>query len=208
MGEPLGNELLETAAEGPTVTALLARWHRGDRAAADAVIVQVYDELHRIAVSYFRGERASHTLQATAVVNEALMRLLERRQIKWRNGAHFIGFAARTMRHILVDHARRRGSRKRGGDAVHVSLSRAATMPSDRQPDLLALDEALQRLAALDPKKVELIELRFFAGMTLDESAKYLQVSEATVTRQWRRAPRLALRGAWKPCPRALNAGR
>lgn len=184
----MGKRAWEPVAGESTVTALLARWRAGDRAAADAVVEHVYDELHRIAIAYFRGERANHTLQATAVVNEALMRLLDREQIEWRSGAHFIGFAARTMRHILVDHARKRGSSKRGGDAVHVSLSRAATMPGDRQPDLLALDEALQRLAALDPKKVELIELRFFAGMTLDESAKYLQVSEATVTRQWRRA--------------------
>ena len=189
-------ESTEPPTEGPnsapgthhTVTQLLQRWSAGDSEAREEVVPRVYDELHRIAAGYFRTERPSHTLQATAILNEALFRLLDRNNIQWQNGAHFIGTAARMMRHILVDHARERKATKRGGDHRRITLSEVQILLPEKTPDILALDEALEKLARVDPQKVSVVELRFFGGLTMAEIAIYLGISEATVSRQWRRA--------------------
>lgn len=172
-----------------TITRLLHEWHRGDEAAIEEVMPRVYDELHRLANHYFRAERPGHTLQATAILNEALLRLVERQDIDWQNGAQFIGIAARMMRRLLVDHARERKALKRGGAEPALSLAEVADLKANhRTPDLEALDAALEKLQKLDPDKVKIIELRFFGGLTNVEIAQYLGVSEATVVRQWRRA--------------------
>ncbi len=171
-----------------TVTRLLECWNEGDLEAAEKVVALVYEELHRIASAYFRSERSNHTLQATAVLNEALLRLIERKNLRWENGAHFIGVAARMMRNILVDHARERRSLKRGGGYRQVTLHDADGMVSGSATDLLALDQALSHLASVDEQKVKVIELRYFAGLTALETSRLLQISEATVHREWRRA--------------------
>ncbi len=171
-----------------SVTELLADWNAGDRDAAARVLPVVYDELRRIAASYFRRERRDHTLQATALVHEAYVRLVEQSGLEWRSRSHFVGLAARVMRRVLVQHARRRGALKRGGDAHTYTLLEADAVWTDRSPDLLALDAALSELAEFDPQKARVVELRFFGGLTIDETADVLGVSTPTVTRQWRRA--------------------
>ncbi len=172
----------------PTVTQLLEDWNAGDPEAAMRVMPLVYDELRRIARSYFQRERRGHTLQATAIVHEAYVRLIEQSGIEWQSRAHFIGLAARVMRRVLVDYARERGTAKRGGDAQRVTLVEVEGMGTGKSLDMIAIDEALQQLAEVDPIKAQIVELRFFGGLTIEETASYLEVSPATVIRQWRRA--------------------
>jgi RNA polymerase sigma factor (TIGR02999 family) len=148
----------------------------------------VYEELRRLAGRYMKGERMGHTLQATALVNEAYLRLIEVQRVQWQNRAHFFAMAARVMRRILVDAARAKGYQKRGAGAVAVSLDEALIVPDEPGRDLVALDEALSALASLDPRKSQVVEMRFFGGLTLEETAEALQVSRDTVKRDWNMA--------------------
>ena len=167
------------------VTQLLAAWAEGDQAALDELVPLVHDELRRIARGYMRRERGGHTLQTTALVNEAYLRLVDQRGARWQNRAHFFAIAAQLMRRILVDYARRRTYQKRGGGALQVTLSEAESLPEVRDPDLVALDEALQSLAEVDPRKSRVVELRFFGGLSIEEPAEVLKVSPTTVEREW-----------------------
>jgi RNA polymerase sigma-70 factor (ECF subfamily) len=171
-----------------TVTQLLQRWSDGEREAAARVMPLVYQELRRIAGRQFRGERGDHTLQATAVVHEAFLRLEAQGGFVWLSRDHFFAFASHLMRRILVDHARNRKRAKRGGAATRCSLAEADDLALARSPDLVALDDALSSLEAIDPRKAAVVELRFFAGLTLEETAAQLGISAETVGREWRRA--------------------
>ncbi len=171
-----------------SVTYLLERWSAGDRAAAERLMPLVYDHLRRIAAAHLRRGRGDQTLQATAIVHEAYLRLQGQEQVPWANRAHFYAFAARIIRQILVDHARHRHRLKRGGGAARVTLSEAIVWEEAKSPDVLALDQALERLEELDRRKATIVELRFFAGMTLEETAGELGISIETVGREWRRA--------------------
>ena len=171
-----------------TVTQLLQRWSEGDREAAARVLPLVYDELRRIAAQQLRRERDDHLLQATAIVHEAYLRLAEQGGFRWPSRAHFFAFAAHLIRRILVDHARHRNRVKRGGHTQRTTLAEAAMLAIEKGPDLVALDDALSTLEDLDPRKAAVVELRFFAGLTLEETADQLGVSPETVGREWRRA--------------------
>jgi RNA polymerase sigma factor (TIGR02999 family) len=175
-----------TAQEG--LTDLLDRWSRGDREAAGQALAIVYQDLRGIARRFFRRERAGHTLEATAVVHEAFARLVQQDGIRWQNRAHFIGLFAQAMRRVLVDYARVRNAAKGRGRKERVTLTESALLALPRPPDLLALDDALTRLAEVDPDKAALVELRFFGGCSIEETAASLGVSVATANRQWRRA--------------------
>jgi RNA polymerase sigma-70 factor, ECF subfamily len=165
---------------------LLAAWSAGDREALDVLAPLVEQELHRIAARYMAGERPAHVLQPTALVNEAYLRLVDWKNVRWQNRAHFFGVAAQLMRRILVDFARTRRRAKRGGGGIHVTLSEAdAVRSSSRDAELEALDEALQALEQLDPRQSRVIELRFFGGLSLEETAHVLDVSVGTVRRDW-----------------------
>jgi RNA polymerase sigma factor (TIGR02999 family) len=166
------------------VTRLLQQWSEGREGSLDALVPHVYGELRRLAAQYLRRERQGHTLQATALVHEAFVKLVDQ-QAAWRNRAHFFGVAAQLMRRILVDHARSRAADKRGGGIPHLALEEALVPAAALDIDLLALDEALTRLAALDPQQARIVELKFFGGLTLDETAAVLHVSAATVSRDW-----------------------
>lgn len=168
------------------VTDLLVACRKGDRGAYDALLPLVYDELRRLARGYLLGERANHTLQATALVNEAYMRLIDLQRIEWRDRAHFIGIAAASMRRILVDHARKHQAGKRRGRKLQ--LRESIVVQPEPEPQLAELDEALDRLASLDPRQGRIVELRFFGGMTVEETARALDVSPTTVKREWRSA--------------------
>ena len=170
------------------ITKLLQTWSAGDPAAAEQLLPLVYDELRHIAARQLRQERGGHTLQATAVVNEAYLRLQGHEGFQWPSRAHFFAFAAHLIRRVLVDHARHRNRAKRGGGLERVTLAEAEDLALERAPDLVALDEALTRLEALDPRKAAVVELRFFGGLTTDEIAQHLSVSPETVGREWRRA--------------------
>jgi RNA polymerase sigma factor (TIGR02999 family) len=176
------------------VTQLLRAWGRGDRAALDRLVPIVYRELRRLARHYMRGERGGHTLQTTALVNEAYLRLIDHTNIDWQNRAHFFGVAAQAMRRVLVDHARRRGYAKRGGGAVQVPLEEGALVAEERAEEVLAVNEALDRLEALDARKARVVELRFFGGLNNDEAAEVLGISEITVRREWQIAKAWLLR--------------
>ena len=167
------------------ITRLLVAWCKGDEAALNALAPHIQRELHRLASRYMAGERPGHVLQATALVNEAYLRLVDWRDVEWNNRAHFFGVAAQMMRRILVDSARSRRRVKRGGQAVEVSLSEAADTPDLEKIDLIALDEALNSLAELDLRQSRVIELRFFGGLSLEETAETLHVSVGTVRRDW-----------------------
>lgn len=169
----------------PDLTGLLQAWNDGHPEAMNELVPLVYAELHRLARAHLRGERADHTLQATALVNEAYVRLVGQTRVKWQNRAQFFGTAAQFMRRILVDHARDRLSAKRGGGAPRVELDEALLATSERGIDLLALDAALERLASLDPRQSRLVVLRFFGGLTIEEAAAVLDVSPATAKREW-----------------------
>lgn len=167
------------------ITQLLVAWSDGDQAALDELTPLVYEELHRLAHRYMRGERAGHTLQTTALVNEAYTRLIDWKNVRWQNRAHFFGVSAELMRRILVDFARARGYQKRGGGMRAVTLNDAINVSNEKGVDLIALDEALSALAELDPRQSKVVELRFFGGLTNEEAAEVLNVSVATVRRDW-----------------------
>ena len=169
----------------PNVTQLLAAWSSGDQGALEALTPVIHSELHRLAAKYMAGERPGHILQATALVNEAYMRLVDWKDARWQNRAHFFAMAAQIMRRVLVDIARTRGRSKRGRGQLHVSLSEAEQMATAQSADLVALDDALKSLEALDPRKSRVVELRFFGGLSLEEAAHVLDVSVATVRRDW-----------------------
>jgi RNA polymerase sigma factor (TIGR02999 family) len=172
----------------PGLTELLSEWRQGDQSALNRLTPLVYDELRRIAHRYVQRERNGRTLETTALVNEAYLRLAGQKKIEWQNRAHFFAVTAQVMRHILIDHARRRQFAKRGGDARQVSLEEAETMSQDRAGELLALNEALDELAKLDARKSRVVELRYFGGLGLEETAAVLEVSVMTVRRDWRAA--------------------
>lgn len=170
------------------VTGLLFEWQQGDKDALDRLTPLVYGELRRIAHRYVQRERDGHTLETTALVNEAYVRLVGQQNIQWENRAHFFAVTAQVMRHILIDHARKRHYAKRGGAQQQVSLEHADLMSPERASELVALDEALDELARLDPRKARVVELRYFGGLNLEETADALQISEMTVRRDWRAA--------------------
>ena len=170
------------------VTRLLVAWSNGDQEAFDKLVPLVYDELHRRARRYLRKEQRGHVLQTTALVHEAYLRLIDARSLSWQNRAHFFAIASRLMRRILVDYARSRSYVRRGGEARHVQLEEASMLSHEKGPDLVALDDALQALATIDRRKSEVIELRFFGGLSVDETAEVLKVSADTVMRDWRLA--------------------
>ncbi len=176
------------APTSPQVTQLLLAWNAGDKAALDQLIPIVYEELHRIARRYMHKERGGHQLQTTALLNETYLRLIDVRQTEWQNRAHFFAIAARLMRQVLVDFARQQHFQKRGGGAVQVSLAEALTIEAKANQDVVALDEALHKLAQLDERKSQVVELRFFGGLTEEEIAEVLHVSTDTVRRDWRLA--------------------
>ncbi|HKR60729.1 MAG TPA: sigma-70 family RNA polymerase sigma factor [Pyrinomonadaceae bacterium] len=167
------------------VTQLLVAWGNGDRAARDELMPLVYDELRRLAHRYMGRERPDHTLQTSALVNEAFIRLIDQKDVRWQNRAHFFGIAAQMMRRILVDHARKRGFAKRGGDQHAVPLEEVMIVSPQRAAEVVALDDALNSLAELDPRKSQIIELRFFGGLSIEETAEVLGVSPGTVMRDW-----------------------
>ena len=176
------------------VTALLRAWRDGDDGALEQLMPLVEAELRRLARGYMSRERPGHTLQTTALVNEAFLRLTEARDLPWQDRAHFLGIAARLMRRILVDHARSRNYRKRGGGAQQVTLDEAVVLVPPLQLDLVALDRALEALAVVDERKGRVIELRFFGGLSVEETADVLKVSTDTVKRDWRLAKLWLLR--------------
>ena len=167
------------------VTRLLVDWGNGDQQALEKLTPLVYQELKRLASRYLRRERREHTLQSTALVHEAWLRLIDQKQVQWHNRAQFFGIAAEMIRRILIDHARNRQAAKRGDGAIKLSLDDALATPDRRDLDLIALDDALQDLRKLDPQQSRLVELRFFAGLSIEESAEVLGVSPATVKREW-----------------------
>ena len=172
-------------ASSERVSKLLLNWGQGDQGAREALIPLVYDELRRLARRYLRRERPDHTLQSAALVNEAYLRLIRQDQPQWQNRAHFFGVAAQLMRHILVDHARNRAAAKRGAGAPRLTLDPDVALPQTRDVDLVALDDALNQLAILDPQQSRLVELRFFGGLSIEETSVVLSVSPATVKREW-----------------------
>jgi RNA polymerase sigma factor (TIGR02999 family) len=180
---------------------LLLAWNRGEPGALDALLPVVHEELRRLAGHFMKRERIGHTLQATALVNEVYLRLIEVNKVQWQNRAHFFAMAARLMRRILVDAARSRGYQKRGGGVATVSLDEALVVSHTPGEDLVALDDALTALAAVDPRKSHVVEMRFFGGLTLEETAEALQVSRDTVKRDWKMAKLWLLRElrGWPP---------
>jgi RNA polymerase sigma factor (TIGR02999 family) len=180
-----------------SISQLLLQWNEGDQAAIDQLMPVVYDELRRLARSYLRRERPDHTLQPTALVNEAYLRLIDQHSVTWRNRAHFFGIAAQMMRRILVNHALAKQAAKRGGFAHMLTLEDAEAeglAPPDRRGiDVVALDEALKELERLDPRQTQIVELRYFGGLSIDETAEVLHISPATIKREWTTA-RLWLR--------------
>lgn len=166
-------------------TGLLLKYAGGDREALDEMLPLVYGELHRLAAAYLGGERAGHTLQPTALVHEAYLRLINQRAVDWRNRAQFLGVAAGIMRRILVNHARDRGAAKRVGNREQVSLSLLEAPAGGPEIELIALEDALGRLSLLDARKARVVELRFFGGLTMDEVAEVLEISRATAEREW-----------------------
>ena len=172
------------------LTRLLVRLTDGDRGVLDELLPLIYSELRKLASNYLRRERSGHTLQATALVHEAYLRLVDQNQVQWQNRAHFFGVAAQAMRRILVDHARTHMAAKRGSGGVKLSLedNEAAIVSDTRAEEMVALDDALNRLAEQDPQKSRIVELRFFGGLSIEETAEVLGIGTATVTRQWRMA--------------------
>jgi RNA polymerase sigma-70 factor, ECF subfamily len=199
-GEPVRDE----------VSTLLRAWSDGDQHALVRLMPIVHDELRRLARRYMKGERAGHTLQTTALINEAYMRLVDYQRMHWQNRAHFLAVSAQAMRRILVDHARRRNL-KRGGGAEHVSIDDAAVICTDRSNDFVSLDDALNALAERAPRKAQVVELRFFGGLSVDETAEVLHVSPITVMREWKTAKAWLYReltGRSGNGPRTLEPGR
>ncbi len=172
----------------PEITRLLLAWGRGEQNALEKLYPLIQRDLRRLAHSYMRSQRAGHTLQTTALVNEAYLRLVDSRQVRWQNRTQFFALSAKVMRNILVDSARARRSLKRGGGAPQVSLDQAPVLSPGERPDIVALDDALKALAKLDPRKSQVVEMRFFGGLSVQETAEALKVSEDTVLRDWRLA--------------------
>lgn len=170
------------------ITQLLVAWSEGDELALDQLAPLIHAELHRLAHNYMKRERPGHLLQTSALINEAYIRLIDWKNVRWQNRSHFFAVAAQLMRRILVDFARDKQYLKRGGGALQVSLSEAASFVIQRNVDFVALDEALTELANIDPRKVRVVELRFFAGLSVNEVAELLEISEETVMRDWRLA--------------------
>jgi RNA polymerase sigma factor (TIGR02999 family) len=170
------------------ITELLAEWREGSQSALDELYPLVYDELHRLARRYMSRERKGHTLQTTALINEAYVRLVDQKNVHWANRSHFFAISAQIMRRILIDHARRHAYAKRGGGARQVSLEEAATVVPNKSEELLRLDEALKSLAEMDPRRSQVVELRYFGGLNNEEIAGVLHISENTVTRDWNMA--------------------
>ena len=168
------------------ITELLGKWSQGDEGALDQLMPLVYDELRRLAGGYLRRERREHTLQPTALVNEAYLKLVRQREIPWQNRAQFFGIAAQLMRQILVDHARAHGAAKRGGHLINVSLKDIGAFYTKGEADVLAVHDALERLAEIDPDQSRIVELRFFGGLTIEETGEVMKVSHSTVEREWR----------------------
>ena len=186
------------------ITALLTAWRAGDSGALDQLVAALYDELHRLARRCMVGERARHSLQPTALVNEAYLRLVDTRRVQWQNREHFLAMAARQMRRVLVDIARAKGYQKRGGAAVHVTFDEALPVMQEPGRDLVALDDALDALAQVDERKARVVEMRFFGGLSVEQSARALQVSVDTVMRDWKMAKAWLLRELKQPgAPRA-----
>jgi len=167
------------------ITEQLIAWSKGDEAALERLIPAVYQELRRMADHYLRGEDSGHSLQPTALVHEAYLRLIDQTKVEWQNRAHFFGVAAQMMRRILIDHAKAKHRVKRGGTAVKVMLDENANFTHERASELLALDDALQRLARMDERKSRIVELRYFGGLTVEETAQVLGISDKTVMRDW-----------------------
>ena len=167
---------------------MLLAWRGGDQDALDHLVPLVYAELRRLAHSYMRGERPGHSLQTTALIHEAFLRLVDAPQMRWQNRAHFFAVSAQVMRRVLVDVARAAGSLKRGGDCAQVAFDEALVLSQDQRPDLVALDEALTELAAMDRRKSQVVELRFFGGLTAEETAEVLHIAPDTVLRDWQLA--------------------
>ena len=176
------------------ITQLLAAWSSGDETAMDQLMPLVYGELRRIARRYMAGQRAGHTLQTTALIHEAYLKLVGQGERRWQNRAHFFGVAAQAMRHILVDYARARHADKRGGEAQAVSLDEATASTGTQAAEIVALDDALRRLAEVAPRQSRVVELRYFGGLNVEEAAEVLKVSPETVTRDWRMAKAWLLR--------------
>jgi RNA polymerase sigma factor (TIGR02999 family) len=174
----------QSGGSGGEVSTLLRAWTNGDQTALDRLTPIVYHELHRLARRYMRRERPGHSLQTTALVNEAYMRLADYKRMQWQDRAHFFAVSSQLMRRILVEHARRHNL-KRGGDVKHISLEDAAVVDGNRTPDLVALDEAMNALEQFDPRKVRVVEMRFFGGLSVEETAEVLKVSAVTVMRDW-----------------------
>ena len=170
------------------ITELLAEWREGKQSALDELYPLVYDELHRLARRYMSRERKDHTLQTTALINEAYVRLVDQKNVNWANRSHFFAISAQIMRRILIDHARRHAYAKRGGGAQQVSLEEVAAITPDQGRELMRLDEALKSLAERDPRRSQVVELRYFGGLNNEEIAGVLHVSENTVTRDWNMA--------------------
>jgi len=211
MGKPIQPQ--DDDAKAPPcgqVSGLLRAWSDGDRDALDRLTPIVYDELHRLARRYMKHERPGHSLQTTALVNEAYMRLVDYKGMQWQNRAHFFAVSAQLMRRILVEHARRHNL-KRGGGVQHVSLEETAILGADRAADLIALDDAMVALERLDPRKVQVVEMRFFGGLSVEETAEVLKVSSVTVMRDWSTAKAwlyLELTGGKNDGPRSMETSR
>lgn len=195
--------MLQPTTPSPTateeITQLLLAWGQGDQAALERLLPLVYEEMRQIAHHHMRRQRPDHTLQTTALVNEAYLRLVDAQRVQWQNRVHFFALAAQAMRHILVDLARARGNQKRGGGATQVALEEALIISAERGADVLALDEALQALAKLNARQSQIVELRYFGGLSEEETAAVLQLSPRTVRRDW------SLARAW--LYRELNRG-
>ena len=200
----------QSKAPAGEISGLLRAWSAGNRNALDRLIPIVYDELHRVARRCMKGERSGHSLQTTELINEAYMRLFDYRHMQWQDRAHFFAVSAQLMRRILVDHARRHNL-KRGGGIPHVTLDETARMGGERAADLVALDDALTALARLDPRKASVVELRFFGGLSVDETAEALHISQVTVMRDWSTAKAWLYRelaGETDNASRSLERGR
>jgi RNA polymerase sigma-70 factor, ECF subfamily len=183
-----------TKLDGHEITELLQAWRRGDESALERLTPQVYRELHRAAKGCMRAEREGHILQTTALINELYLRLTDLQEVDWQNRAHFFALCARQMRRILTDQARARQSHKRGGGAQPISLEAAPIVSKRPQPEVLAIDDALKALAKVDSRKSHVVELRFFGGLNVDETAEVLKVSPDTVVRDWKLAKAWLLR--------------
>jgi RNA polymerase sigma factor (TIGR02999 family) len=182
---PLNSVMKESS---PNITQMLLAWSSGDEQALDELIPIVHDELHRIAARHMKGERRGHTLQTTALLNEAFEKLVERKNVQWKNRAHFFAIAAQIMRRILIDHARTRLRAKRGKRGEKISLEQVALVSESRAEELILLDKALIELAEIDPRKSRIVELKFFGGLTTEEIAELEGVSSRSIEREWRKA--------------------